>query len=54
MTDTRECPFCGETMRLKETHLVVRVPGNPNPSTPTVREWVCAECDYSEEAEEGT
>ena len=54
MPETRECPMCGENMHLKETRVVVQVPGNPKPSTPTVREWVCPECDYSEEAEEGT
>ncbi len=54
MPNMRECPLCGENMRLKEAQAIVRVPGNPNPSTLVVREWVCPECDFSEEAEERT
>lgn len=53
MPDTRECPLCGETMRLRENQAVVQVPGNLSATTRTVREWVCPECDYFEEAEEG-
>jgi hypothetical protein len=34
------------------TETVVRVPGNPNATTRTTREWVCPDCDYFEEAEE--
>ena len=52
MSDTRECPLCSDTMRVRETQSVVRVPGNPQPATRTVREWVCPDCDYFEEAEE--
>ena len=53
--ETRECPLCGETMRLRQNQTIVQVPGNPNATTKTVREWVCPECDYFEEAEqEGT
>jgi transposase len=33
----RECPMCGEMMRLQVAK---------------VREWVCPECDYFEEADE--
>jgi len=50
--DTKECPLCGETMHLRVTATPVRVPGNPNATTRTTREWVCAECDYFEEDEE--
>ena len=51
----KECPLCGETMRLKESDESAQVPGNPGATTRTVREWVCPECDYFEEAEsEGT
>jgi len=39
-------------MRLRETETTVQVPGNPRPTTRVVREWVCPECDYFEEAEE--
>ena len=49
---TKECPLCGESMRLKVSETVVRIPGNPNASTRKVREWVCPECDYFEETEE--
>lgn len=53
MPDEKECPLCGEMMRLKQTQQVVRVPGNPQESTRTTTEWVCPDCDYFEEAEEG-
>ncbi len=52
MPERRECPLCGETMRLRELDSVVQVPGNPRPSTQVTREWFCPECDYFEEAEE--
>jgi hypothetical protein len=39
-------------MRLIRTERVVRVPGNPQPSTSTSSEWNCPDCDYYEEAEE--
>ena len=55
MPAMRECPLCGGTMRLDDRDIVVRVPGNPTPSTTRSREWVCPDCDYFEEAdEEGT
>ena len=53
MPDTKECPLCGETMRLRQNQAVDKVPGNPGAITRTVREWVCPECDYFEEADEG-
>jgi hypothetical protein len=40
-------------MRLDEKDLVVHVPGNPAPSTTRSPEWVCPDCDYFEEADEG-
>jgi YgiT-type zinc finger domain-containing protein len=52
MPATRECPLCGGTMTVKQTHLVTRVPGNPNATTRTTSEWVCPDCDYFEEADE--
>jgi transposase len=52
MSVARECPLCGSNMRLKQTEVVTHVPGNPEPSTRVVREWVCPECDYFEEADE--
>jgi rubredoxin len=51
-SNTRECPLCGGTMRARETQSIVHVPGNPKPTARTVREWVCPDCDYFEEAEE--
>jgi hypothetical protein len=39
-------------MKIKETQTVTLVPGNPNATTTTSREWVCRDCDYFEEAEE--
>ena len=38
-------------MRLRETESTVQVPGNPNATTRASREWICADCDYFEEAE---
>jgi transposase len=48
---TKECPLCGESMRLRMSEAAVQVPGNPQPLTQNVREWVCPECDYFEEAD---
>ena len=47
----KDCPMCGETMRLKERESVTRVPGTSETKTLIVREWVCPECDYFEDAE---
>jgi C4-type Zn-finger protein len=52
MADLKECPLCGAAMRLKTVETVVRVPGHPVRRTVRAREWVCADCDYFEEAEE--
>ena len=41
-----ECPLCGENMRLS-----VRDVQDAHGSTRQVREWICPECDYFEEAE---
>ena len=48
----RDCPMCGETMRLTEKQVAERVPGTPQTATATIREWVCPECDYFEDAED--
>ena len=48
----KECPLCGGTMQFKRTQTVVRVPGNPAPTTRSSAEWVCPDCDYFEEADE--
>jgi uncharacterized protein with PIN domain len=52
MAETKECPLCGGTMRLKQTETVVQVPGNPQPSKRKASEWVCPDCDYFEEIED--
>ena len=52
VADTKECPLCGETMRLTFKELTDHVPGTGQSTTRTVREWVCPECDNWEEAEE--
>jgi len=38
-------------MRIRVSETAVQIPGNPKPSTRRVREWVCPECEYFEEAE---
>jgi acetone carboxylase gamma subunit len=42
----RECPLCTEAMRLS-----VREVQAANGSVTLVREWICPDCDYFEEAE---
>jgi YgiT-type zinc finger domain-containing protein len=51
--EVKECPLCGGTMKLKETQTVTRVPGTSKTTARKGAEWVCPECDYFEEAEEG-
>ena len=48
----RDCPMCGETMRLAEKQAAERVPGTPQAAVATIREWICPECDYFEDAED--
>ena len=50
---TRECPLCGETMRKVERTIVDRIPGQAQQKTTQYYEWVCPECDYFEEVEQG-
>ena len=49
----KECPMCGEFMRLVTSETIARVPGTSQEVKTPVREWVCPECDYFEEAESG-
>lgn len=51
--DTRECPLCGETTRRVARTTVDRVPGDAQERTSTYYEWVCPDCDYFEEIEDG-
>jgi len=43
----RECPLCGELMRLS----VREVQERADQAVRLIREWICPECDYFEEAE---
>jgi C4-type Zn-finger protein len=49
----KECPMCGESMRLSVREIQERIPGQGQPAARVVREWICPECDYFEEAEPG-
>jgi C4-type Zn-finger protein len=49
----RECPLCGDRMQAVTRETVTRVPGTSQEIRRTMREWVCRECDYFEEIEEG-
>ena len=51
MADVKDCPLCGETMRLKLSERSDSIPGSGQVTKRQVREWVCPECDYWEEAE---
>jgi YgiT-type zinc finger domain-containing protein len=52
MADSRECPLCGGSMRLRHTEIVSRIPGTSQTTKRTTTEWVCPDCDYFEEAGE--
>ncbi len=51
MSHSRECPMCGETMRIKEREMTERIPGRAQTVKRAVREWYCPGCDYYEEEE---
>ncbi len=46
----KECPLCGESMRLSVRDIEGRV---DSAGTVRIREWICPECDYFEDAEAG-
>jgi hypothetical protein len=48
----KDCPMCGEGMRMREQQITARVPGTSETQTSRQREWICPECDYFEEAED--
>jgi C4-type Zn-finger protein len=50
MQTEKECPMCGGEMRLREVERAEHVPGTAHPRTRLVREWLCRDCDYFEEA----
>ena len=49
----KECPLCGEVMRLKAREVRDSVPGGGQGTVRVLREWICPECDHFEEAEAG-
>ena len=49
----KECPLCGETMRLSVREVRDAIPGSGPSAVRVTREWICPECDYFEEAEAG-
>ena len=49
----KECPLCGESMRLSVREIRDSIPGSGPASVRVTREWICPECDYFEEAETG-
>jgi len=51
MSDVRECPLCGESMRRVERQTAEHVTGTSEFKVRSTWEWVCPECDNFEEAE---
>jgi len=49
---SRECPLCGETMRIKTREMIDRIPGQSQVVRREVREWTCPECDFYEDVED--
>ena len=49
----KECPMCGEAMRLRERETTDRVPGTSEAKVSKYQEWICPECDYFEEVDGG-
>ena len=50
--EKKECPLCGAPMRLSSREQTDLVPGTRESRKSHIREWVCPECDYFEDAEE--
>ena len=48
----KECPLCGETMRIKVREMVDRIPGQSQVVRREIREWICPECDFYEDVED--
>jgi hypothetical protein len=49
----KECPLCGDVMTLHIRETIERVPGTPQEVRRENREWLCRDCDYFEDVEEG-
>jgi predicted RNA-binding Zn-ribbon protein involved in translation (DUF1610 family) len=47
---TKECPMCGEVMRMRLAERVDKIPGTQQIVKREYREWNCPECDYFEDA----
>lgn len=45
----KECPLCGEAMRLKARERIERIPGSGQTVAHVVKEWECPDCSYEEE-----
>lgn len=52
MSNTKECPLCGDKMRIKTRKIVDRIPGQFQEVERDVREWTCPECDFFEDFED--
>ncbi len=46
---TKECPMCGDWMRLHKVTQEERIPGTSQSLVRETLEWRCPECDYFEE-----
>jgi transposase len=49
----KECPMCGELLRLDVREIREAIPGHSGTVVRVRREWICPECDFFEEAEAG-
>jgi len=43
--------MCGEFMKLVTRETIARLPGTQQEVKTEVREWICPECDFFEDAE---
>ena len=48
----KECPLCGETMRLSVRTIEDRAASGQGAAR-VVREWICPDCEYFEDVEAG-
>ena len=51
---TKECPMCGEVMRMRLAERVDVIPGTQQAVKREYKEWTCPECDYFEEVDDET
>jgi len=49
MKQSKECPQCGEMMRLKVREQTDYIPGQSQVVRTEIKEWICPDCDYFEE-----